>query len=116
MPGLAMADPTLAGGGGIEGTSTGVASRANQGLAAGAYSQSERAQFNAQVVSKNKAGNAEAGAAAGAAYGTTIGPWGTVIGGIVGGIAGGFMHVLAGLLVGLLLLLPVLGGTVSQIC
>jgi len=87
-----MADPTLAAGGGIEGMATGVASRANQGLAAGAYSQSERTQFNDSVKAQNRGGNMEAGAAAGAMAGSVIGPWGTVIGGIVGGIAGGFIH------------------------
>jgi hypothetical protein len=82
MAGLDISDPHLSGGGGLEEMGLGDVKRANQGMEAAAYSQSEREQYNARVKSSNVTGIQ--GLVAGAA--TIVG---TVYGGPVGGALAG---------------------------
>jgi hypothetical protein len=90
MPGLEISDPHLSAGGGLEEMGIGAVKRANMGMEAAAYSQSEREQYNARVRGANQKGIQQIGAAVGAAAGTAIGgPIGTALGGMAGGMLAG---------------------------
>jgi hypothetical protein len=89
---LSQPDQKLIAGGGLEEEGIAGVTRANQGLAAAAQSQSERMMYNARKAGGGAVRGALGGAASGAAVGAMVGgPWGAVIGGVVGGLAGGLM-------------------------
>jgi hypothetical protein len=89
MPGLETTDPHLSAGGGLEEMGVQDVKRGVQGLSMAAYSESERAQYNARVQAGNKAGITgilqAAGTVVGGIYG---GPVGAALGGMAGGMIG----------------------------
>jgi hypothetical protein len=88
--GLELTDPHLSAGGGLEEMATGNIKRANMGLEMGAYSESEREQYNARVRSQNKMGVQELAGAVGSAAGMAVGgPIGAAIGGMAAGMIAG---------------------------
>ncbi len=89
MPGLEISDPHLSAGGGLEEMGLGAIKRANMGLEAASYSESEREQYNARVQGANKKGNQQIGALVGSLGGSFFGPIGTALGGMAGGMIGG---------------------------
>jgi|SRR6266853_299426 len=95
MAGLDISDTRLEQGGGLEEMGIGAVKRANQGMEAAAYSESEREQYNARVRGGNKSGNQQLGASVGSVVGGVVGTYfgmsqvGVALGGMAGGMVGG---------------------------